>query len=351
MNGTLALGASDRLLILAPHPDDESIATGGLLQCAHAAGATTRVVVPTDGDNNPWPQRWIEKRWHIGAAERARWGARRREEARSAMQILGVGTDAMDFLGLPDGGLTQLLMRADQDIVQLLQTRIAQFAPTLLVLPALADRHPDHSATHILTRLALADLNAPNPRLLAFAVHGDAPGAADTRAQLSPSQRATKQAAILAHASQMALSRRRFLRHAQLHEAYREQTSPPAPDAQLPLVADIDTAGILHVRIDLRRGQTPARSRVLFIVLECGDCGQRRWLVPLPSPDGPVNVIDAADTGLPASADVRHSDDAIVVKLRIGPGGSVHQGFVKLARPRLHWRVFDDFGWQVVVRT
>ena len=347
----IGLAASDRLLILAPHPDDESIATGGLLQCAHAAGAATRVVVLTDGDNNPWPQRWIEKRWHIGADERARWGARRREEARAAMQILGVGTHAMDFLGLPDGGLTELLMRGDQGIVQALQTRIAAFAPTLLVLPALADRHPDHSATHILTRLALADLKLPHPRLLAFAVHGDAPGAGDARAQLTPAQRDTKQAAILAHASQMALSRRRFLRHALLHEAYREQAAEPAADTQLPLVADIDTSGILQVRIDLRRGQTPIRSRVLFIVLECGDSGQRRWLVPLSSRDGLVNVIDAAGTGLPTAADVRHSDDAIMVKLCIGPGLSVHQGFVKLARPRLHWRVFDDFGWQVVVRT
>lgn len=346
----LAVTASDRLLMLAPHPDDESIATGGLLQCAQATGAATRVVVLTDGDNNPWPQRWIEKRWHIGVGERARWGARRREEATSAMKILGLGTGDMDFLGLPDGGLTDLLMHVDQGIVQSLQTRIGAFAPTLLVLPALVDRHPDHSATHILAQLALAQLKLTTPRLFAFAVHGDVPGKGNVCAVLSSSQRDTKQAAIQAHASQMALSRRRFVGYAQLHETYREQSSTPAPDAQLPLAAEIESSGILQIRIDLRSGQTPVRDRALFIVLECGDSGPRRWLVPLSSRGGSVALIDVAGTGLPEAADVCRSDDTLAVKVSTGLGVGVHRGYVKLARPRPHWRVFDDFGWQVVVK-
>src|SRR3954471_2440470 len=86
----LEIRPQDRVLVIAPHPDDESIGAGGLLQVARAAGAALRVIVLTDGDNNPWPQRWSEKRWHIGNAERARWGARRREEARAALRILGV---------------------------------------------------------------------------------------------------------------------------------------------------------------------------------------------------------------------------------------------------------------------
>src|SRR5689334_8641068 len=99
MSNSLALAASDRLLILAPHPDDESIATGGLIQVAREVGAPVRVIVLTDGDNNPWPQRWIEKRWHIDAAARARWGARRREEARAAMRVLGLEPQDALFFG------------------------------------------------------------------------------------------------------------------------------------------------------------------------------------------------------------------------------------------------------------
>ena len=89
MPNQLQLGASDRVLVLAPHPDDESIACGGLLLAARAVGAARCVVVVTDGDNNPWPQRWIEKRWRIDARARARWGARRRARSpkRSAAQM------------------------------------------------------------------------------------------------------------------------------------------------------------------------------------------------------------------------------------------------------------------------
>ena len=92
MTRQLTFRGSDRLLVFAPHPDDETLATGELIQVARAAGAAVRVVFATDGDNNPWPQRWCERRWHIGPAERERWGRRRRGEAEAALARLGVAT-------------------------------------------------------------------------------------------------------------------------------------------------------------------------------------------------------------------------------------------------------------------
>src|SRR4051812_14363692 len=112
LSDQLEIRTQDRVLVIAPHPDDESIATGGLLQAVQAAGAALRLIVLTDGDNNPWPQRWIEKRWHIGPTERARWGARRRTEAHAALRVLGIDAGVVRFLGLPDLGVTDLLMRA-----------------------------------------------------------------------------------------------------------------------------------------------------------------------------------------------------------------------------------------------
>ena len=52
------LHAGAKIAVLAPHPDDESLGTGGLIQQALAAGAEVRVIFVTDGDNNPWPQRF-----------------------------------------------------------------------------------------------------------------------------------------------------------------------------------------------------------------------------------------------------------------------------------------------------
>ena len=64
----LSLLASDRVLVLAPHPDDESLAAAGLLQHARGRGAAIRVVFLTDGDRNPWAQLVNEWRWPVGAA-------------------------------------------------------------------------------------------------------------------------------------------------------------------------------------------------------------------------------------------------------------------------------------------
>ena len=52
----------EKTLIIAPHPDDESIAAAGLMQRALAAGGDVRVLFVTDGDNNPWPLRFLVNR-------------------------------------------------------------------------------------------------------------------------------------------------------------------------------------------------------------------------------------------------------------------------------------------------
>jgi LmbE family N-acetylglucosaminyl deacetylase len=109
--------ADDRLLIIAPHPDDESLAAGGLIQRALKAGAAVRVVFLTSGDNNPWPQRFVERRLRIGANDRVRWAERRRREAIAALAVLGVDDGSIRFLGLPDQGITRLLMQGGEAIV------------------------------------------------------------------------------------------------------------------------------------------------------------------------------------------------------------------------------------------
>ncbi len=43
---------NERILILAPHPDDESIACAGIIQKALGAGAQVRIVYLTNGDHN-----------------------------------------------------------------------------------------------------------------------------------------------------------------------------------------------------------------------------------------------------------------------------------------------------------
>jgi len=211
------------LLIIAPHPDDESLAAGGLIQRALEHGARVHVVFVTDGDNNPWPQRLLEGRVRIGARERERWGARRRGEADQALRELGAGQAVVHRLGWPDGGVTWKLVDETVSVVSQWRTLLDEIAPTLMVLPELADGHPDHSALHVLLELVLNGMpEAQRPECLCYVLHGHAtldPTRGATF-ELNEAEQVRKRKAIHAHRSQMALSRGRLLRWATAQERF-----------------------------------------------------------------------------------------------------------------------------------
>ena len=198
-----------RLLVVAPHPDDETLANGVLLQRVLAAGGTVRVLLLTDGENNPWPQRWLERRWRIDAAARARWAQRRRAELDAALAALGVPDAALDALGWPDLGLLDRVRRPGQGTVAQLQAVLARFAPDIVAMPALGDRHPDHGAAHVLMRQAIAAWGG-TADVLTYLIHGAAPARPTISWPGTPGEYAAKQHAIAAYRSQLALSRRRI---------------------------------------------------------------------------------------------------------------------------------------------
>ena len=229
-----AFSAQTRLLVVAPHPDDETIATGLLIQQVRAAGGEVRVLLLTAGDNNPWPQRWLERRLRIGAGDRLRWGRRRLLEMQQALQQLGVPAQAIRTLDWPDLGVTDCLLQADRAPLAALRAELVRCAPSLIAIPALEDRHPDHAAAHVLVRLALAQSDNPPP-VLTYFIHGTAPPDANLDIGGSPTQRANKLAALATHRSQMALSGGRMRRMACRAERYRRLLpSPAGPVSTLP---------------------------------------------------------------------------------------------------------------------
>ena len=92
--------SGSRLMLIAPHPDDEALACSIILQRAIQAGIAIRVIYATDGDDNPWPQRVLERKWRLNAADRKRWGNVRRSEALAALRMLGVHARDAHFLAL-----------------------------------------------------------------------------------------------------------------------------------------------------------------------------------------------------------------------------------------------------------
>lgn len=230
-------------MLIAPHPDDESLACGVMLQAAVGAGAAIRVVYATDGDNNPWPQRFIERKWRIRQADRLRWGKLRQREAEAALITLGLRAEDARFLGLPDQGLTDLLLRDHASLVSMFGELIEDFAPTDILFPAIADAHPDHNALAVMLVLILRQLapeTAPDSAWQ-FAVHGRNPAffANATPIRATRSEIATKVRAIECHQTQLHLSRKRFLRYAERPEQFMATNGAvlPAPEASLQIMA------------------------------------------------------------------------------------------------------------------
>lgn len=203
--GALQLAAGDRILVLAPHPDDEVLGTGGVLREAVRRGLPTRVVFLTNGDSNEWSFLAYRKRPVIRPQAVLAMGTLRRQEALAAAAILGVPAANVSFLGYPDYGTLAIwrdhwgdqppgrgrLTRATavpystayrpgapfkgEEILQDLETIVRQFRPTRIFLSHPADHHPDHAALYLFTRVALWDLQgtqgAAAPALHPFLVH------------------------------------------------------------------------------------------------------------------------------------------------------------------------------------
>jgi LmbE family N-acetylglucosaminyl deacetylase len=347
MSEILRLNATDRVLAFAPHPDDESIACGGLLLAARDAGAARRVVVITDGDNNPWPQRWIEKRWRIDAGARTRWGARRRAEAQAALDVLGVDMAERQFFGLPDLGLTLLLMHDADEFQRRLREQIAEFQPTHIALPALDDRHPDHSAAHIGVRLALLRLNALSPQVLIYSVHGEAASAGTRTLELNAALRAGKQQAILRHETQMRFSRKRFLKFVGATERYRTISTLSLPRMDHPLRASLRSSGELELRLDLPRLRG-ANDLHLLLLIDAADESALRWRLPIDAQAERVEIRDARTDQVAAVAQWRHAGDSLVANIPLPQTALPRLGYAKLARNRAGLVVFDHFGWQTI---
>ncbi len=118
-----------RVLVLAPHPDDETIGCGGSLALHVAAGDPVKVVFLTNGAKGDMAGRF-ERQFYI---------ALRQEEARKACDCLG-GMD-IEFWPYEDRELENS-PGVRKRIEKLLET----YAPDLIYAPSPLEFHPDHRA-------------------------------------------------------------------------------------------------------------------------------------------------------------------------------------------------------------
>ncbi|MCU1244929.1 MAG: putative LmbE-like protein [Acidobacteria bacterium] len=207
-----------RLLLVCPHPDDETLGAGILLQNAVAYGATIQVLYLTNGERNPLPQFAAERRWPWRRDDCARWGARRRAEAARALRILGVES-VPEFWELPDQGLAAL--SDGEALVERMRSVIDAFAPTLVVTPSRRDLHADHAAAVTVVERALRICRRDGTPHLTYVVHGSpVPLARALAPRHSPDLRERKRQALQCHTTQLLLSRRRLSALAARDELY-----------------------------------------------------------------------------------------------------------------------------------
>jgi LmbE family N-acetylglucosaminyl deacetylase len=284
---SLPLSAQTRLLAVAPHPDDETLGCGLLIQQVLAAGGAVHLLLLTDGDNNPWPQRYIERRLRIGDSERQRWGVRRRSEAMHAIRHLGLSADALEPLGWLDMNVTRRLRDDTSASIAALQSIISSFGPTLVCFPALEDSHPDHGAAHVLCRLALAGIS-PAPVQWAYPVHGGGDlSEYPIRIDPTPGQQQRKLQALTEHRSQMVLSGARMRRLALSPERYMPVNA--AGDMRLPW----RPPAILHRWLRVLVA-TPVGTKDLFwqdAPIQRGEDGSYRLEWPSSQPSPPLGFV------------------------------------------------------------
>lgn len=197
----------ERLLVLAPHPDDEVIACGGLMALHALEGRAVRVVTATDGT-----------RATGAAGDALDYRDKREQESRRGLGLIGV-TD-VHFLRFPDRGL-------DGTVASALREQLLDFRPDLVALPSPVEIHPDHFAlARAFCELIQSDstlfADLATTRIAFYEV--SQPLRPNSLLDITSVAEA-KYAAIAAHESQIEL--KDYVAYARGLNAYRAMTLPP----------------------------------------------------------------------------------------------------------------------------
>jgi LmbE family N-acetylglucosaminyl deacetylase len=193
------IDSATSLLVVAPHPDDETLCCGGVIQRVVHAGGRVSVVWLTSGDAARINLLLMSRSLFPRPAIALELGAQRMREARAATTRLGVRPEVQLFLGYPDGGLLALLgahrstpytspttaaaavpyadaiypahaytgESLERDFLAVLE----RVQPTIILAPTPLDAHTDHSAAGLLTQTMSAHF-ARAPLVRYWIVHG-----------------------------------------------------------------------------------------------------------------------------------------------------------------------------------
>jgi LmbE family N-acetylglucosaminyl deacetylase len=175
------------VVVVAPHPDDETLGAGGLLATCVADGIPVKVISVTDGE--------------AACPEVTRLAQVRRVELVGAMRVLGLATADTIRLGFPDGGIARHEVNLAQSLAACLP------CGAILMAPFEFDGHPDHEACARACEVAAHATGAVLARYPIWAWHRGSPelfvAPRPVRFMLRPEIRVAKHSAIAYFRSQL----------------------------------------------------------------------------------------------------------------------------------------------------
>ena len=182
--------AGQRLLVFAPHPDDETLGAAGLMRQARLRGDDVRVVIITNGDGFRISAAQEFHELTVPPKDFVRYGYLRQGEARTALGVLGVPASHVYFLGYPDRGLMPMWINhwsphspvasaytaethtpytdaatpnapyCGAALLSDIKEQMLADRPTDIYVTHPNDDHPDHAAASVFVRTALMQLRA-----------------------------------------------------------------------------------------------------------------------------------------------------------------------------------------------
>jgi len=199
----ISFNENDKILILAPHPDDEAIGACGVIEKALKKNAKVKVVCYTNGDSNELSFIVYEKRITFRKGEFLHMGEVRRRETMWAMVSLGVRPENIIFLGYPDFGTLEIFTKywgnvtpykglftkvskvsyreamsmnapyVGESILKDIEKIILDFKPTKIFISHPGDVNRDRRSLYLFLQVALWNLEGKveSPQIFPYIIH------------------------------------------------------------------------------------------------------------------------------------------------------------------------------------
>lgn len=205
----LKISNQERLLIISPHPDDETLGAGGLAQQVLEQGGSVRSVVVTSGDAYVGALMVDSGKAEdeLGPTDYIQLGYKRHNESKLAAHVLGQDRIHLNLLGFPDGSVYPMLVsnwsefnpffswftrvknvpyddafekgvaHSGELLVKKLVAILNETNPTIIAFPDVMEDDSDHSAVGMFSLYAIRNWKVTSfkkslpPRVLTYIIH------------------------------------------------------------------------------------------------------------------------------------------------------------------------------------